>query len=127
MYEVTIKRHFSAAHMLRDIGGKCEMLHGHNFVVEVSASAPGLGEDGLLIDFRKLKRWTEDAIGALDHKCLNELEMFQNRNPSSEQIAAYIYGFVAGQAKSSPVRISRVTVWESEDARASYSEQIKGS
>jgi 6-pyruvoyltetrahydropterin/6-carboxytetrahydropterin synthase len=123
MYEVTIKRHFSAAHMLREIGGKCEMLHGHNFVVEVSASAPELGEDGLLIDFRKLKRWTEEAIGVLDHKCLNELEIFRKRNPSSEQIAAYVYRFIAEKAKSGPVRISRVTVWESEDARASYTEK----
>ncbi len=28
MYEVTIKKSFSAAHLLKEIGGKCEELHG---------------------------------------------------------------------------------------------------
>lgn len=36
MYEVTIRKSFSAAHILKEIGGKCEDLHGHNFVVEVT-------------------------------------------------------------------------------------------
>ncbi len=34
MYEVTIIKSFSAAHVLAEIGGKCEELHGHNFKVE---------------------------------------------------------------------------------------------
>jgi 6-pyruvoyltetrahydropterin/6-carboxytetrahydropterin synthase len=58
MYEVTIRKSFAAAHLLREIGGKCEELHGHNFIVEISAAAAGLNEEGLLIDFRLLKRWT---------------------------------------------------------------------
>lgn len=55
MYEVTIIKSFSAAHLLADIGGKCETLHGHNFKVEVSVAADQLDANGLLIDFRFLK------------------------------------------------------------------------
>ena len=44
MYEVTIKKTFSAAHILKEIGGRCEELHGHNFLVEVSVSAPELNK-----------------------------------------------------------------------------------
>jgi 6-pyruvoyltetrahydropterin/6-carboxytetrahydropterin synthase len=48
MYEITITRSFSAAHLLKDIGGKCEGLHGHNFIVEVTLAAPTLSKEGLL-------------------------------------------------------------------------------
>jgi len=84
MYEVTIKKTFSAAHIMKEIGGRCEELHGHNFMVEVSVSAPELNKEGLLIDFRVLKKWTHDILEALDHKYLNEVDYFKdiNRRPN---------------------------------------------
>ena len=36
MYEITVTSHFSGAHRLRYLHGKCEELHGHNWKVEVS-------------------------------------------------------------------------------------------
>jgi len=121
MYEVAIKRSFSAAHVLREIGGKCEGLHGHNFFVEVSAAAESLNREGLLIDFRLLKRWTDEVLDELDHKYLNELEYFKELNPSSEQIARFLFDRIAVKAGPANLPLSRVTVWESENARASYS------
>lgn len=121
MYEVTIRKSFSAAHLLREIGGKCEELHGHNFMVEVSAAAPALNEEGLLIDFRLLKRWTDEVLRELDHKYLNELPFFKGINPSSEQIARFLYERIGEKAEPAQTPLSRVTVWESENARASYS------
>jgi len=55
MFEVTIIKSFSAAHLLAAIGGKCEELHGHNFKVEITVGAEQLNSSGLLIDFRDLK------------------------------------------------------------------------
>ena len=120
MYEVTIRKSFSAAHLLREIGGKCEELHGHNFRVEVSAAADGLNEDGLLIDFRLLKRWTDEILEGLDHKYLNELECFKGINPSSERIARFFFERIAPRAKEAHVSLSRVTVWESDNSKVSY-------
>ena len=121
MYEVTIKRSFSAAHLLKEIGGKCEKLHGHNFFVEVSVGAESLNEEGLLIDFRLLKRWTDSVLDELDHKYLNELICFKEKNPSSEHIARFLYDRIAEKARQANVTLSRVTVWESENSRVSYS------
>lgn len=123
MYEVTVKKTFSAAHLLREIGGKCEELHGHNFTVEVSAAAETLDDEGLLIDFRTLKRWTEEVLERLDHKFLNELDYFKKRNPSSEQIARYLYDRIDERARKEKAHahLSRITVWESENSRATYS------
>jgi 6-pyruvoyltetrahydropterin/6-carboxytetrahydropterin synthase len=120
MYEVTIKKTFSAAHILKEIGGRCEELHGHNFLVEVSVSAPELNKEGLLIDFRVLKKWTHDILEALDHKYLNEVDYFKDINPSSEQVARLIYDRIAEKAIPEGYVVSRVTVWESENARVSY-------
>jgi len=121
MYEVTIKKSFSAAHLLKEIGGKCEELHGHNFLVEVSVAAESLNSEGLLIDFRVVKRWTDEVIEQLDHKYLNELAYFKNKNPSSEQIARLLYDRIGEKALQAKVTLSRVTVWESENSCVTYS------
>jgi len=120
MYEVTITRSFSAAHTLRDIGGKCESLHGHNFRVDVTVAGESLDGEGLLIDFRLLKRWTDETLETLDHRHLNEMDFFAGINPSSENLARWIHDCLAGRIDSDRVRVSRVAVWESEDARAVY-------
>jgi 6-pyruvoyltetrahydropterin/6-carboxytetrahydropterin synthase len=121
MYEVTIRKSFAAAHLLREIGGKCEELHGHNFLVEISVAAESLNKEGLLIDFRVVKRWTDEVLEQLDHKYLNELEYFKNMNPSSEQIARFLYDRISEKALQAKVTLSRVTVWESENSCVTYS------
>ena len=106
--------------MLKEVGGTCEKLHGHNFIVEVSICSPELANDGIVIDFRILKQWTEEILKEFDHKYLNEIEFFRNMSPSSENIARFIYDKVSEKVKKNNLEVSRVTVWESEDARVSY-------
>jgi len=120
MYEVTVKKSFSTAHTLKGIGGRCEELHGHNFVVEVSVTTPDLNREGLAIDFRVLKGWTEEVLETLDHKYLNDVPYFNALNPSAENIARFVYERIAQKAHLQKIRVSQVIVWESEDARVSY-------
>lgn len=119
MYEVTIRKSFSAAHTLA-IGGKCETLHGHNFMVDITAASKNLTEEGLVIDFRILKAWARDIVEEIDHRFLNELPAFHDANPSSENIARYIYQRLEKKAASAGVTIRKVTVWESDNAYATY-------
>ncbi|HAJ27441.1 MAG TPA: 6-carboxytetrahydropterin synthase QueD [Syntrophus sp. (in: bacteria)] len=122
MYEVTIKKSFSAAHVLKEIGGKCEDLHGHNFLVEVTVTGNTLNREEILIDFRDLKKWTNEILDHLDHKYLNEVEFFKDINPSSERVAKFIFDRLAEriQTMNMGLTVSRVTVWESDNARVSY-------
>jgi 6-pyruvoyltetrahydropterin/6-carboxytetrahydropterin synthase len=120
VYEVTIRQSFSAAHRLKEIGGACEKLHGHNFIVEVSLSSPALTDAGIVIDFKVVKEWTHQILKELDHKYLNELSYFDGLNPSAENIARFIYDRVLEKAKDRHLDVASVTVWESEDTRASY-------
>jgi 6-pyruvoyltetrahydropterin/6-carboxytetrahydropterin synthase len=122
MYEVTIIKSFSAAHLLAEIGGKCEELHGHNFKVEVTIGAPTLNSEGIAIDFRLVKKWLKDILDQMDHQHLNELPFFQGKNPSSENIAHCIYTAIQPMAKKQNVKVQRVKVWESENAAVTYTE-----
>ena len=120
MFEVTITQSFSAAHRLKESGGACEKLHGHNFTVEVSLSSPDLSDAGVVIDFKIVKEWTDEILKELDHKYLNELSCFHGLNPSAENVAKFIYDRVLQKAKDHNLDVACVTVWEEEDTRASY-------
>lgn len=106
--------------MLRETGGQCEELHGHNFAVEATATAQALNSEGIIVDFRDVKKWLDEVLGELDHRCLNELPFFSGINPSSENIARFIFDRVREKMPGG-LCLAKVTVWESEDARVSYS------
>jgi 6-pyruvoyltetrahydropterin/6-carboxytetrahydropterin synthase len=120
MYEISVTRSFAAAHLLKDIGGKCEGLHGHNFIVEVCIAAAALNKEGLLLDFRVLKEWIDETLEGLDHKHLNDLPYFQKMNPSAENLARFIYDRINEKAQLQNLEVVHVTVWESDNSRASY-------
>ena len=79
-----------------------------------------LQENGILIDFKLIKKATETVIQDLDHRFLNELEGFREINPSSENIARYVYESLSRDLNNDRVRVSRVTAWESDSASATY-------
>jgi len=120
MYEVKIQAEFSAAHSLKEVGGKCESLHGHNFKVEVAVESEHLDDQGMVIDFRFLKEKTRNLLDGLDHKYLNELPLFHRRNASSENIAAYLFAEISRLIDQGPRRVSWVAVWESDASRALF-------
>jgi len=122
MYEVTIIKSFSAAHLLSEIGGKCEELHGHNFKVEVTVGAPDLNSEGILIDFRLVKKWLKDILDQMDHQHLNDLPFFKGINPSSENIACFVYKEMQARVTEVKVKVLCVKVWESDTAAVTYRE-----
>jgi len=122
MYELTIETQFSAAHQLRGYKGKCERLHGHNWRVQVSVIAERLDEIGLAMDFHELKSITNEVLSSLDHSMLNEVFPFTEINPSSENIAKWLYDSLKKRVNNDNIKVSSVTVWESEGAGATYFE-----
>ncbi len=107
-----VKDRFSAAHYLKEYKGKCEKVHGHTFQVEAALEVKDLDATGIGIDFTEIKK---DLAALLpDHTLLNDVLPF---NPSAENLSRWFYGELK---KKYPVK--SVTVWESEDASATYSE-----
>ncbi len=120
MYKIKVLSHFSSAHNLLEYKGKCEKLHGHNWKVELSVSSRELMSDGMLMDFKDLKKLLNEVLEELDHGYLNDIEYFCDKNPTSENIARYIFNKVKDKL---PEGLSpEVCVWETENSMASYSE-----
>jgi 6-pyruvoyltetrahydropterin/6-carboxytetrahydropterin synthase len=123
MFEITIEDNFSSAHYLRNYNGVCENLHGHNWKVVVTVEGKTLNETGLLIDFKELKKILKNILQELDHKLLNDLPFFQKNNPSSENIARYIFEKLKENLGHDPrLKVKKVTVFENEKTSASYYE-----
>lgn len=118
-YALAVRSSFAAAHRLREYEGNCERLHGHNWVVEVTVESRDLDARGMAIDFRAIKAALHEILSRLDHGYLNDVPPFDAQNPSSENIARFIFEEMERRIPPPP-RVSRVTVWESEDARAEY-------
>ena len=122
MFELMAETTFSAAHQLKGYKGKCEHLHGHNWKIEVHVIAERLNEIDIAMDFQDIKKITNEVIAPLDHSVLNEIFPFTEKNPSSENIAKWIYDSLIKKIDNENIRVSAVTVWESETSSATYYE-----
>lgn len=112
MYEIYVETHFSAAHHLRDYCGKCEAPHGHNWIVEAYVQCEKLNEIGIGIDFKDVKDSVKIILEDLDHKDLNELAIFSKENPSSENIAKYLFKKLSQALNNDNIRVSKIKVCE---------------
>ena len=122
-WRLTITQDFSASHQLRNYCGKCENMHGHNFGVEVVVEGDTLDEKvQYLMDFKELKQRTKDVLERLDHKHLNEVECFREINPSSENLAMFIYRNLKGTMPEGIVLVE-VSVSEKGSSKATYWEE----
>jgi len=125
MYEISAFAHFDAAHFLRGYAGKCANIHGHRWKVEVALEGAEINSLGILIDFIDVKNMLKEVLDMFDHKMINEIAPFDKINPTAENIAKFIYGQMAdklSQIMGAGVTMSKVKVWESEAASATYSE-----
>ncbi|MDA8164822.1 MAG: 6-carboxytetrahydropterin synthase QueD [Desulfobacteraceae bacterium] len=120
MFHIFVTTHFSAGHHLRSYPGNCERPHGHNWKVEVKMEADSLDELGMGIDFRKVKKAVGAVMDELDHRNLNEHPAFLEKNPSSENIAVYIFDSLGKELTTDRCRPHSVTVYETESSGVTY-------
>ena len=119
MFEIAVEQHFDAAHFLRGYGGKCEAVHGHRFTVVARIEAAALNDIGIAYDFADLKQHLREILARFDHTCVNDIQPFNEINPSSENMAALIYTELA-KLVAPPVTLASVEVWESPQTGVSY-------
>lgn len=121
-YVLKVVSDFAAAHSLRNYPGVCSRLHGHNWKIEVEVTATTLDEAGMGIDFKVIRSATRQVSELLDHRYLNEVEPFLDVSPTAENIAAFFYQRLGALLNNERVRISTITIWETERACVRYSE-----
>lgn len=120
MFSVCKEFRFAAAHQIRGHRGGCENLHGHTYRVRVWVEAATLDPLGMVVDFADLKRVMEEVIGPFDHRFLNEIPPFDERNTTAELLSQHVFAEVGGRLDDERVRVSRVEVWESDSSFAAY-------
>lgn len=125
--------HFSYGHRLLEHPGKCANLHGHNAKIQIEISSQMLDSQGMVMDFYKIREviggWIEET---LDHKMIlsekdplsavlqkaGEPLVLTKENPTAETIARLIFE----EARKRRLPVSKVTLWETPNAFASYHE-----
>jgi 6-pyruvoyltetrahydropterin/6-carboxytetrahydropterin synthase len=116
-YRLRVETTFDAAHNIVAGNGKCERLHGHSWKVELFVLGENTEPNGMVIDFTMLKAALEQVTEKLDHTYLNEIN--EIGNPTSENIAKYIFGHVK-KSLPKPLKLEKVRVWESAKSWCEY-------
>jgi 6-pyruvoyltetrahydropterin/6-carboxytetrahydropterin synthase len=102
---------FAASHFLTKYHGKCENLHGHNYKLIITVQGP-LQEDGMVMDFKLLKKAVEEKVVALlDHTHLND----RFENPSAENVAVWIWDRLKGE-----LPLAKIWLYETDTSYVEY-------
>ena len=132
MISVTRRYHFSASHRLHSsqlsaeensrVFGKCNNPygHGHDYVLEVTASGEADPMSGLLFSVAALDRLVdEEVLRAFAWRNINlDLPQFKNLTATTENIALVILGLLEQHwgkyLEGTAARLSRVYIQETE-------------
>jgi 6-pyruvoyltetrahydropterin/6-carboxytetrahydropterin synthase len=137
MVFATRKHNICAGHRVYNQGGSCEHLHGHEYKFEFTcASANGLNDIGMVIDFGEIKRrlcqWLEENW---DHRFLiwdedpwrealaqiDKTVVWVPFNPTAEQIAEHLVEVIGPQVfHGTGVDLVACIVHETEKCSAEY-------
>lgn len=126
----TVRIEFDAAHRVIGHEHKCKYLHGHRYVLELTASSLDLDDLGRVVDFGRLKLVTKEWIDKyFDHNVIisnedKELGEYINKytkqnvyylpyNPTAENIAKYLkYEIIKNLFKNEEFDIEKVKLYE---------------
>jgi 6-pyruvoyltetrahydropterin/6-carboxytetrahydropterin synthase len=126
VYECGVTRRFRAKHALVGDFGNESKLHSHNYRLEISVRGYSLDEDGFLLNLAELEEKSDEIVRSLlSYPSLNQVRGIKGKNPTAENVAAYVLESIGQRIDLSPLESLTVTVWESESAWASCISSIE--
>ena len=126
------KYKFCAAHQYKNINWSKEKnievfgddykVHGHNYVVTIALTGPIDKNTGFITDLDQINRiMKNNIIDRLDHSNIQEdIGWFKDRQPSSENLAIYIYEMLKDKIKF-PTKLHSVKIEETPTISSEYS------
>ena len=130
---------FCAGHRLVGHEGKCQNLHGHNYVLEVYVTGQEQDAIGRILDFKQLKTrvktwidenwdhtfilWDQDQNGLDAIRFSQPHRLYEmNSNPTAENMAKHFLEEICPRVLSdSGATAFKVRLWESEETYAEVS------
>ncbi len=131
MIYITRKEHFSASHILtnkdfskrknKDLFGKCNEYHGHNYYLEITVCGNIKKETGYVFDLKLLSRIIQkEIINKVDHKLLNDVEIFKGIIPTTENMAVIFWKILKEKLNKYNVKLYSVKIYETEKNIVEY-------
>lgn len=121
MFEIGIRRKFTASHALTNYKGTTEALHEHLWQMEAIFASEKLDDAGCVLDFVEIDRTIDKIIFPFSGKAIHESPMFADLSPSAENIARYLFESIKMEIEHPDVLLKKIVVWEDTDHFASYS------
>jgi 6-pyruvoyltetrahydropterin/6-carboxytetrahydropterin synthase len=126
MIYITRKENFSASHQLCnpdlspekniELFEKCHNIHGHNYSIEVTVAGEITPESGYVMDFKELKSIIrEEIIHKVDHKHLNDLEMFTETILTAENMVKIFWNILEKKIQSKNVKLDSIKLFETDN------------
>ena len=127
MITITKQFEFAAAHKLPHHEGKCQNVHGHTYLLEITvgkrlkdlllenADFKNWSSKGMVMDFSVLKKIVNEVIDLLDHKYLNDIIP----NPTVELLILHIRGLIGNEIEHH-ARLVGIKLWESSSSYAEW-------
>lgn len=131
MIYITRKEHFSSSHRLNnpllsekenlETYGKCNNFHGHNYYLEVTLSGTPDAKSGYVMDLKLLKQIIhEEILSKVDHKFLNEVDIFKNTIPTTENMAMKFWKLLEKRVKRRNVKLYSIKLYETDKNFVEY-------
>lgn len=131
MLYITRKEHFSSSHKLEnpilskekneEIFGKCNNLHGHNYYIEVTLAGTIENDSNYVMDLKILKLIVhEEILNKVDHKFLNDSEMFKNIIPTTENMVVKFWEILEPKVKRDNVKLYSIKLYETDKNYVEY-------
>ena len=131
MLYITHKEHFSSSHKLENPGlskernevifGKCNNFHGHNYYIEVTLAGIPDTESSYVMDLKLLKVIIhEEILNKVDHRYLNELDMFKGIVPTTENMALRFWEALKPRVNSENVKLYSIKLYETDKNYVEY-------
>ena len=131
MLYITRREHFSASHTLKNnslsesenekLFGKCNSFHGHNYYLEITIKGEADRKSGYVMDLKNLKEILhEKIVNKVDHKYLNEVDLFKDINPTTENMAVVFWNELKDVLKGELYELYAVKLFETEKNSVIY-------
>ena len=119
MFVISVEITFNAEHQLTFADGSTEAIHSHNWAVTAALSRRKTDENGLVFDFRILKKMLREIVAEFENGKIENAAYFKKNNASAENVAGYIYEKLKPRLEPI-ISLEYVEVLESPGCRAKY-------
>ncbi len=125
MHQISVSRHFSAAHAIRLRDGTLEPQHRHDWSVLVTVETAKLDQLETVMDFHVLEKAVDALLGRVSERTLNDCPPFAARggklaiSPTAERVAEWL-GTALARELPRGVRVVSVAVGEAPGCTATF-------